>query len=246
MAPYLNIFSVQISTYFLLISVACTLGSVWFIERAVARKLNNVTAIDLTAMCLVGGFVGARLLHVFYEEPAFYQQDAWAILKFWQGGFVFFGGVLGAWLSALVFCVWRAEPFWFWADVAVVPVSFGYALGRLGCFFNGCCYGRRCELPWAVFMQGAHRHPTQLYAAAWETLVLVMLMRIEPRVRMSGLLFNVWLVLHALGRVGMEYFREDERGPLIQGLSLGTWISLALGMFGLLNILLGRGHRRLV
>jgi phosphatidylglycerol---prolipoprotein diacylglyceryl transferase len=59
-------------------------------------------------------------------------------------------------------------------------------------------------------------------------------------------LFNCWLVLHALGRVMMEYFRDDPRGALIYGLSLGTWMSLGLGLFGLMNVLLAKGHRRLV
>lgn len=81
---------------------------------------------------------------------------------------------------------------------------------------------------------------------AAELAVIVLLLKIEPRVRMAGLLFNIWLVLHALGRVMLEIFRDDPRGPLMYGLTLGTWMSLVLGLFGVINVLLSKGHRRLV
>lgn len=246
MHPALHLFGIEISTYFAVISLACVVSSLWFLARAMKRNLNNHTAIDLTICVLVFGFLGARLTHCFYEEPQFYLANPLAILQVWNGGFVFLGGVLGAWFGGVFFCSLRSEPFWFWADTAVVPISFGYALGRVACFFNGCCYGKYCTLPWAVYMQGGSRHPTQLYATLWELFVVAILLNIEPRVRMAGLLFNVWLVLHALGRVMMEYFRDDPRGPLMYGLTLGTWMSLGLGLFGLFNVLLRKGHRRLV
>lgn len=235
MFPTLSLFSIQISTYFLVISLACIVCTLWFLRRAEKRDLNRVTAIDLTLVCLVGGFIGARALHVLWEEPAFYQQNPLAVLEIWNGGFVFLGGVLGAWVACTIFCVFRGEPFWFWADVAIPCISLGYALGRLGCFLNGCCYGRFCELPWAVAMHGGMRHPTQLYATLWEIAVCVLLLKIEPKVRMAGTLFSTWLVLHAMGRVMMEYFRDDPRGPMLHGLSIGTWMSLAFALAGLVS-----------
>lgn len=246
MFPQLNIAGLPISTYFLLISIACTVGAIWFLKRSERRNLMRVTAIDLTLATLIGGFVGARLLHVFYEEPIFYRYNPAAIFQVWNGGFVFLGGVLGAWFAATIFCIFRREPFWFWADIAMPPISLGYAIGRLACFFNGCCYGKYCQLPWAVYMHGGGRHPTQLYATFWELILLFVLLRIEPRVRMAGTLFCVWLVGHSLGRVIMEFFRDDDRGPMMYGLSLGTWMSLGLGLFGVAAILMRGGHKRLV
>lgn len=221
-------------------------SSLWFINRARKVSLSSVTAVDLTLTCLISAFVGARLLHVFYESLDYYQGDWLRVLYVWNGGFVFFGGLVGGFLGCTLFCAIRREPFWFWADLAVVPISFGYAVGRLACFFNGCCFGKACDLSWGVYMHGGYRHPTQLYATAYELVILAVLILMESRVRMAGLLFNTWLVLHAGGRVLMEYFRDDPRGDLIWGMSLGTVMSLGLGLFGLLNILLSRGHRRLV
>ncbi len=246
MHPSLHLFGTQISTYFLVISCVCIFSALWFFKRADKHNLNRHTAIDLTLVILISGFLGARLLHVVWEEPEFYRSNPLAVLQIWNGGFVYLGGVVGAFLGAALFCGFRGEAFWFWADVAVVPISFGYAIGRVACFLNGCCYGKFCTLPWAVYMQGGSRHPTQLYATLWELAVVVLLLKIEPRVRMAGLLFNSWLVLHALGRFVMEYFRDDPRGPAMYGLSLGMWMSLGLGLFGLMNVLLRKGHRRLV
>ena len=89
MHPALHIFGLEISTYFLVISIACVVSSIWFLRRAEKHNLNSHTSIDLTICVLVCGFLGARFLHVFYEEPAFYTADPLAILKVWNGGFVF-------------------------------------------------------------------------------------------------------------------------------------------------------------
>lgn len=232
MYPFIN-FIVPISTYFLVISIACTLATIWFVKRAERRNLNRVTAIDLTLTVLIGGIAGARILHVVYEEPAFYRETPLAVFQVWNGGFVFLGGVVGAWVAAALFCQIKREPFWFWADIAVIPVSFGYALGRIACFLNGCCFGKYCDLKWAVYMHGGYRHPTQLYASFIEFLIVFILLKIEPKIRLSGSLFGSWLVLHSISRLLMEHFRDDPRGPTMAGLSLGTWMSLALLLGGL-------------
>lgn len=240
MFPFIHFF-VPISTYFLVISIACTLGTIWFIRRAEEKSLNRVTAIDLTIVVLLGGIIGARLLHVVYEEPAFYRENPLAVFQVWNGGFIFLGGVAGAWIAGMLFCQIKNEPFWFWADIAVIPISFGYALGRIACFLNGCCYGKWCELPWAVYMQGGYRHPTQLYACLAEFVIVFILLKVEPKVRLSGSLFGSWLVLHSISRLIMEHFRDDPRGPSMAGLSLGTWMSFVLLVGGLL--LLGQALR---
>lgn len=233
--------SFSISTYFLIISIACTLGALWFIRRAENRKLERVTAIDLTLVCLIAGFISARALHIFYEDFAYYRENPLAVLQVWNGGFVFLGGVLGAWVAGVLFCNIKREPFWFWADTAVPPIAFAYAIGRIACFANGCCYGHECVLPWGVNMEGFVRHPTQLYATFWELGLLAVLLKLEPRFRLSGTLFNIWLLGHAIGRLIMEEFRGDPRGDLILGLTLGSWMSIVLAAyasFNLINVLL--------
>lgn len=191
-------------------------------------------AIDIALVTMGAGFVGARLMHVFYEEPAFYKEHPLQILALWSGGYVFLGGLGAALLAAAFFCDWRKEPFWLWADLAAPAGALAYAIGRIGCFLNGCCYGRLCDLPWAVAMNGEHRHPTQLYASLWEGLLAWGLVMAEPRLsKRPGALFGLWLALHGLGRLLMESFRDDPRGPLLGGLSISTWLSSVLIVAGL-------------
>jgi phosphatidylglycerol:prolipoprotein diacylglycerol transferase len=231
--PYVHIYSLQISTYYSLISLGCILATLWFIRRARAQNLTQVSAIDFALVLMISGFLGARLLHIFYEEPAYYAQNWRRAFEIWNGGFVFYGGVFGAFIGTSLFAAFRREPLWLWADLAAPPIALSYAIGRVGCFLNGCCYGKECQLPWAVYMQGTHRHPTQLYATLWETLVIVVLIKSEKHLKSVGQLFGLWLFLHGLGRSMMEVMRDDPRGPLILGMSLGSFLSLILGAVGL-------------
>ena len=123
-------------------------------------------------------------------------------------------------------------------------VAFGYALGRIACFANGCCFGSVCNWPWAIafpragapYAEELLRHPTQLYATTWELGVCLILLALErPRrrqrwirgwLRPTGSLFFLWVVLHSLGRLVMEWFRDDFRGLHPLGLSISSWLSL--------------------
>lgn len=207
--------------------MATILAELWFIKRTGHRDISRVIAIDMTLAILAGGLVGARIFHILWEDPAYYRQYPLRVFELWNGGFVFWGGAMGAALAALLYCKLRRVAFFLMTDLAIIPISFGYALGRTACFFNGCCYGRHCDLPWAVFMDGDRRHPTQLYASFWELGVLFILIASEKRAaKMPGRLFGLWLMLHSMGRIMMEYFRADPRGDFIAGQSIGTWISL--------------------
>ena len=225
--------------YYVVVSFAATLGSLWFLKRAGQAGLARVMAIDIALVTITCGFIGARLMHVFYEEPAFYAAHPWQVLAFWYGGFVYLGGVGGALLGAAFFCDWRKEPFWVWADLAAPPAALAYAIGRVGCFLNGCCYGTHCDLPWAVQMHGDLRHPTQLYAFLWDGILAWLLLLVEPRLSKSpGALFGAWLAIHGCGRLLMEHFRDDPRGPLLAGQSISSWLSGALITAG--TVLLAR------
>ncbi len=229
-----------VSSYFLIISFAVTISVLWFIRRAELQNLARVTAIDLSLAVLAGGFIGARLLHVLFEEPEYYRLHPLGILQVWNGGFVYLGGVIGAFIAAVIFCRIKTEPFWYWADVAVPSISLSYAIGRLACFMNGCCYGQITKIPWAIFMHSGPRHPTQLYASAWEFALLGILWSQKNKFKTSGVMFNTWLFTHCIGRIVMETFRADPRGHLILGLSLGMAMSLALMAWALFNIVASR------
>lgn len=242
MLPQIPLFGgIQIPSYFFIIAIAIIIGCTWFLKLARQHRLPKLFAIDLSLVILICGFLGARILHVVYEEPHFYMQHPLKAFAVWNGGFVFFGGLLGAILGAVGYCRWKNEPFWVWADLATMPISLTYALGRLACFFNGCCYGSATDLPWAVTVQAMRRHPTQAYAMFYELVLLGFLFPISRRAKTPGTVFNIWLIFHSIGRLIMEFFRADPRGQFILGFSISTWISAILISWAGIN-LIGAWH----
>lgn len=234
MLPQITLGSLQIPTYFLIISLTCCACMLWFWRRAIARELRPSFALDLSLVIFISGFLGARFLHVVWEQPRFYLSSPWQVLNVFSGGYVFLGGALAATVSAFFYCRRHKEIFWAWADLVAPVAALGYALGRISCFLQGCCYGKACELPWAVTfpshsqwgLELVARHPTQVYATILEFGILVALLWLERRPHKTGEIFLSWVIMHSTSRVFLEIFRDDPRGFAPLGISLATWISL--------------------
>lgn len=222
----------SIPTFFLIISLSLTF-ILFLIHFELARnpKIDRKLTFDLILVLMIFGFLGARVTHIFYEEFNFYQSFPLEVFKFWKGGFVFYGGFTFAALAAVIFLKNKKQNFWFWADFLTPYISLSYTLGRIGCFFEGCCYGHYCDLPWSV----TGRHPTQLYMAFGEALIMTTLIlwrRHKTKIFLQeGGFFLTWLMAHATVRFIIEFYRADDRGLLIATLSISQWISLLI--FGL-------------
>ena len=244
MYPWIKLGPVEVPTYFVLISLSFIICMVWLVQRTKKYQLSPERALDLALVIMLSGFIGARLAHILIEEPGYYWNHPAAIFYFWQGGFVFYGGALGATLSCWCWAqlsqrsVDPRKRFQLqdgWLDLFAPVIGLGYAIGRLGCFFAGCCYGRACELPWAViFPAGSEappnitRHPTQLYAIAGELIIIAVVLLYERINTVRNRVFLIYLLLHACSRIIMEYFRDDDRGPMLGDFSPSTCISIFL------------------
>jgi phosphatidylglycerol:prolipoprotein diacylglycerol transferase len=232
--------SIVIPTYLLYLSVLYSF-LIFYIGRRVERlDKPSHHAFNLALIAMVTGFIGARLLHVIFEMPRYYQEDWTRVFRFWDGGFVFFGGFLVSLIAAYLYTRRQKISFLEWMDFYAPVGALGYGLGRISCFLAGCCYGRSCDLPWAVQFSWdstqTWRHPTQLYAVAWELVLFAILIGFEKRkvfLSSRGLIFFFWLTFHGVGRLMMESFRDDFRGELISGQSISTWVSLALIVVGI-------------
>ena len=139
--------SIVIPTYLLYLSVLYCFLIFYVLRRATLRERilahdsAMTLALDLGLIMMVGGFIGGRLVHVLYEMPSYYAQDWTRALKFWEGGFVFYGGFIAAFMGCLFF-VWRRKlSFRIWADFFAPVLALGYGLGRMSCFLAGrrCC-----------------------------------------------------------------------------------------------------------
>lgn len=220
---------VGLPTYFLYLSLLFSLLIYLAWKWAFLRGFPQDHALNIAMIMIASGMVGGRLFHVFYEVPEYYALNPLDALKFWQGGFVFFGGLASAVLGGWLYVKKSKESFLTWADFFAPLGALGYGLGRFACFLAGCCYGKLCELPWAV--QG--RHPTQIYTMIIECLVALGLFKLSKRDLPTGMIFWIWLVCHSLNRLLMEYFRDDFRGPSLLGFSVSGAIALVLFAFSL-------------
>jgi phosphatidylglycerol---prolipoprotein diacylglyceryl transferase len=233
--PILKLGPLVLPTYFLISSLAFVAALFFLVQRTKKLKLSRNRALDTALVLMTTGFVGSRLFHVFFEEPAYYFEDFSRVLEVWRGGFVWYGGAIIGALCSLAFLKWKREPIARYLDLFAPVGALGYAIGRVACLFTGCCFGNVClikgENPYENF---AFRFPTQLLAIVFEIIALLVLLRLEKTRSESkwfarqGQIFLAWLMLHGVGRILMESLRGDPRGEFIFGLSISTWISTAL------------------
>jgi len=231
--PYLELFGTQISIYFLFLSFVFSLVVPLIVKRAERLDLSAHFALDLYLVVLLGAFVGARAFYVLYQEPSFYFANLEQVFYFWNGGYVFFGGFIGSVFTGSVYCLVQKASKELWLNFSIPILSFGYAIGRFACFLSGCCYGEKSDAFWSVFMHGAGRHPTQIYASLVEFTILAVLIFVERyKDFKSFLVLPFWLMLHGAGRIFMEIYRADPRGDQVFGLSISSFVSLILITLG--------------
>lgn len=186
-------------------------------RRAPLGGLSPEKVGDVGPWMIVGGVIGARILYVAtYWKDSFAGKPWTEVFMIQRGGLVFYGGLIGASLAVILYCRLRRVPLWKLADVLSPSIALGYVFGRLGCFMNGCCFGRACSLPWAVnapatdlFAPGTRIHPTQVYDSLLNLGLYLGLAWLYRRKKFDGQVFAVYLVCYAFTRSFVEFFRGD-------------------------------------
>ena len=146
--------SLTIYSYGVFVALAVLVS--WIYARALSSKLrvSSPLAADILFILFTSGILGARIFYV-AQRWADYSSQPWRAFALQEGGLVWYGGFFGALLAGYFFLHWKHEPKIFWADFFACIVPLAHGIGRLGCFFNGCCYGK--------YLGQATRHPVQLY-----------------------------------------------------------------------------------
>jgi phosphatidylglycerol:prolipoprotein diacylglycerol transferase len=228
-------------TYGVLVALGFT-AALW-LGRYEARRaqLSPRRFTDLALVSLVAAIVGARALYVVIELNYFATNPVGA-LELWRGGMVFYGGFCVAYVAGALFLRMTHTPLRPMMDAAAPAIVLGHAIGRLGCFFTGCCYGSECSLPWAVTftdprglaMLWTPLHPTQLYDALANLVILVILLRMRrPKPHGDGRVFGTYLILYPFMRMIIEVFRDDQRG-FIGPFSTSQLIGIPLIILGII------------
>jgi phosphatidylglycerol:prolipoprotein diacylglycerol transferase len=238
-------------TYGFLLAVAFLLG-LWVASRQAKRAgLDAGKITDMAVWVLIAGLVGAKLLLVGVEWRYFARnpRDAFSIF---QSGGVFYGGlgagVLVAWLLARR----NRLPAWRTADVLAPGVAIGQAVGRLGCFAAGCCWGKATQVPWAVTYTDVYAaravgtpmdmsvHPSQLYESLGAFLIFFFLLWLAPRKGFHGQVTLAYVALYSVVRFGLEFLRGDpDRGAWL-GRALSTSQVIAIVLLLVAAVLLPR------
>lgn len=191
----------------------------------VARRLSpkigvdSETITDMGLIAVLGGLVGSYVNYVISYDWSNFTSNPASLFRFWEGGLVFLGGLIGGIVFAIIFIHKHKMPLWEVADIAAISVPLAYGFGRIGCFFAGCCYGKVCNLPWAITFPdliGA-RHPTQLYSMLLGFGLAVFALWFRKRRSFAGQSFLLYVMLYAIGRGLIEMLRIN---PTVLGTPL--------------------------
>jgi len=232
----------------------------WYLTRLIARPgapLARRHAEDMVFYATIGIILGGRLAYVIFYAPEILRNPA-DILKLWEGGMSFHGGVIGVSLGIFYLC-WRQKLSWLRVhDYVACCIPFGLFFGRLANFVNGELWGAPTLRPWGVIFPadplGVPRHPTQLYEATLEGLLLFAILwwmfwktqaRYEP-----GKLVGTFLLGYGISRFAVEFVREPD-AQLVEfaartGLHMGQWLSIPMIILGLYFVLTAKKRRQRV
>lgn len=213
----------------LLTTMAYVLGVavLWWAARRRQVDTEGMRYIALAG--LVGGVAGAKLTEWVLMHWNTFAASPAAFLDPRTGGRTLIGGVLCGWLAVEI-AKWRLGIRRSTGDLFALALPAGEALGRIGCHFNGCCYGVQSTVFCAVYQHGAWRQPTQLYSAATAALIFGVMLTLRDRLPREGDLFKAYLLLYGLSRFAIEFLRE--RSLAFGGLSLAQWVCLEVAVTG--------------
>jgi len=218
----------------------------WRYTRALAARgdspLTPAMLDDFVTWAVLGIVLGGRIGYVLFYQPVFYTENPAEIFAVWRGGMSFHGGLIGIILAMALFARRRGLRFFHLTDAIATATPIGLFLGRLANFVNGELFGRPSNVPWAmVFPNGGPlpRHPSQLYEAALEGLLLFAVLATAAwryrSLRRPGMESGLFLIGYALCRIAVEFFREPDTqlGFLIGGATMGQLLSLPMLAFGI-------------
>jgi phosphatidylglycerol:prolipoprotein diacylglycerol transferase len=230
---------ITVYTYGVLLAAAYLLGLKLAMVRAQARGLDAARVLDLGIYIIISALIGAKLLLLITDYRTF-ASDPRELLTLARSGGVFYGGLILAVIVALWYIRRIGLPLWTTCDVFAPGIALGHVVGRFGCFFAGCCFGKPTTKPWGITFTdpfaaanvgtplGVPLHPTQLYEAAAELLILLLLLATERSGRrFAGRTFWLYMLLYAISRFIIEFFRGDERGT-VGMFSTSQFISILL------------------
>lgn len=202
--------------------------SLFLMTRASKKEnfLSSNEIFDLVFITVLSGFFSARLYFVLqnWEE---YKTQAWQIFAIWEGGLIFYGGVIGSFLAVCIYFKFKKIRPLRGLDFLLPYIALAHAFGRIGCFLNGCCGGKACSYFFCVLFPEtpAAVHPAQLYETCLDLMLFLLLRRFYKQRRFDGQITALYFILYSAGRFLIEFFRDGNPGWGM--LTWNQWIAAA-------------------
>lgn len=230
--------NIHISSYFIFVTLGLILGCLIFVfnNKGMKKYRNDLFYCFLYAF--VGIIIGAKVLYILSVLKYLIQYPSlW--LHILEGGLVFYGGVIGGIIGALIYIKSYKMPLMDFLDNAALAVPIGHAIGRLGCLFGGCCYGKPTDCAFGIVYPESNLiapssisiHPVQLYESIANTLIFITILIISKKYKKKGLLGGIYFMLYGVARFTLEFFRADFRGN-VWILSTSQFISIFMVLIG--------------
>jgi phosphatidylglycerol:prolipoprotein diacylglycerol transferase len=236
-----QILSFEIRWYSLAYIAGILLG--WFLSKKIFIKNIEISKIfdDYVTYIIIGIIIGGRIGYIVFYNFDFYINNVLDILKIWEGGMSFHGGLLGVIVATILFAKKHKQDSFEYLDIVSLVAPIGIFFGRLANFINSELYGTPTELPWAtifVKIDNLSRHPSQLYEAILEGIILFLILlyfRKNNYLEKPGLISSIFLIFYSIFRFIVEFFRvpDEQLGYLIFNLSMGQIFSLIFISFGI-------------
>ena len=218
---------ITIYSYGVMLALAVLVCTYFLSIDAKRIHISRETAYDLVFWCMLWGIIGARIFYVFIEWP-YFSGNLLEIPMLQKGGLAWQGGFLGGALAGVWFARCKKLSLRPLLDLAAPYIALGQSIGRIGCFLNGCCYGK--PVAWGIYFPTHHArlYPTQLFECIGLFIIFLILKKAKDRPHQAGFIFIFYLWLAAIERFIVEFYRADH-DSLWLGLSLAQFV--ALGVF---------------
>ena len=237
-----------VTWYGILVATGFLTGYLTACRRAPRAGLTADNISDVFTWIIVGGILGARVMYVVSYPETFSGGSFLDAFKIWQGGLVFFGGLIGGTGATLLYARIKKIPVFKLGDVLVPSLALGHGFGRIGCLMSGCCFGKPCDLPWSIEFPVGHSthphavHPVQIYESLLNFTLFGLLVWVFHRRRFDGQVLGLYCIGYSIIRFIVEFFRGDYGDEkLVLGIfTQAHWISLPLLGLGLWILAVGR------
>lgn len=211
-----NIGSLRIEYYGLIMAFAMILGVIVACLNAKKRGLKSNDILILACYVLPLAVIGARIYYFIFSLDNY--DSFWQIFEIWNGGLAIYGGVIGGALGVMLYCLIHKKNFFAVADIAAPSLILGQAIGRIGCFFAGCCYGIEVTndahmwFPLSTQINGVWHYSTFFYESFWNFLVfaaLMLVLYLGKNIKEYGVVMSLYFILYGIGRAWIEALRGD-------------------------------------